>query len=214
MTTARTLTIASLAALLIVAEPLGAAAETVFNKSVTYFAVGGRTAAELDAALSSQGPQMRDTGTRHPGATRIRFGGTISYVRRGTVCAVGSARVTLNTKLILPRWKNRNSASRDLGLVWDTLSSDIRRHEERHAEIARYHARDMEKTFLALAPEADCERMQARVARASQDAITAHDKDQADFDRREARNFDQRMVRLLQYRLQRMTKPSSTPDAQ
>lgn len=211
MTTARKFVLAPLVTLLLVSQSLTAGAETVLNKSVTYFAVGGRTAAELDEALSSQGPQMRETGARHPGATRIKFGGTVSYVRRGAVCAVGKARVTLNTRLILPRWTNRNSASRDLGLVWDTLSSDIRRHEERHAEIARNNARDMERALLSLPPEKDCERMQARVARVSEDAILAHDKEQAAFDRREAINFDLRMVRLLQYRLERLkAQPPAT----
>ncbi|KQR68777.1 peptidase [Rhizobium sp. Leaf384] len=209
MNTARKYLLVPLAALVMLSEPLSAGAETVMNKTITYFAVGGHTAAELDAALSSQGPQMRETGARHPGATRIKFGGTVSYVRRGRLCAVGSARVTLNTKLILPRWTNRNKAGRDLALVWDTLSSDIKRHEERHAEIARNHARDMEKALLSLQPEADCERMQARVARVSEDAIAAHDKDQAAFDRREAVNFDVRMVRLLQYRLERLKKAGS-----
>ena len=105
---------------------------------------------------------MNSTGARHPGATKIKFGGTVTYVKHGNRCAVGSAKVTLSTRLILPRWKNRGTANRDLALVWDTLASDIKRHEERHAEIARNHARKLEKDFLALRPEADCERMQAR----------------------------------------------------
>ncbi len=180
-------------------------AETLTSKSVTYYSINGKTAADLDEALSSGGPLMKSTGNRHPGATRIKFGGTITYVKRGDRCAVGSAKVTLNTKLILPRWKNRGKAGRELALVWDTLSSDIKRHEERHAEIARNHARDMEKTFLSLRPEADCERMQASVARASENAILAHDKDQARFDRTEAVNFDRRMVRLLKHRLDAMS---------
>ncbi|MEA3534992.1 DUF922 domain-containing Zn-dependent protease [Rhizobium sp. CC-YZS058] len=206
MMTARSLFAACLAASLSLPLAAPAGAETVLTKSITYFPIGGRTAADLDAALSSKGPQMRSTGARHPGATRIRFGGTVTYVKRGAVCAVGAAKVTLNTKLILPRWTNRRSAGRDLALVWDTLSSDIKRHEERHAEIARNAARDMEKTLLALRPEADCERMQARVARVSEDAIAKHDADQVAFDRREAVNFDRRMIRLLQYRLEQLQK--------
>ncbi len=194
-----------LAALLAVSFAAGDAgvsrAETLFSKSITYYSINGKTAAELDDALSAGGPLMKSTGSRHPGATRIKFGGSITYVKRGDRCAVGSAKVTLNTKLILPRWKNRAKAGTELALVWDTLSSDIKRHEERHAEIARNHARQMEKTFLALKPEADCERMQASVARASENAILAHDKDQARFDKTEAVNFDRRMVRLLKYRL-------------
>jgi len=192
---------------LLVAAPLSAASgETVINKSFSYFTIGGRTAEELDKALSAGGPMMKSTGARHPGATRIKFGGSITYVNRGGRCAVGSARVTLSTRIILPRWKYRRQAGRDLALVWDTLSSDIKRHEERHAEIARNHARLMEKTFLALKPEADCERMQATVARVSVAAIEAHDKDQARFDRTEAANFDKRMIRLLQYRLETLKK--------
>ena len=85
------------------------------------------------------------------------------------------------------------------------MSSDIKRHEERHAEIARNHARALEKSFLALRPEADCERMQARVARTSETAIAKHDSDQARFDRLEAANFDRRMIRLLEYRLETLS---------
>lgn len=192
---------------LLVAAPLSAASgETVINKSFSYFTIGGRTAEELDKALSTGGPMMKSTGARHPGATRIKFGGSITYVNRGGRCAVGSARVTLSTRIILPRWKYRRQAGRDLALVWDTLSSDIKRHEERHAEIARNHARRMEKMFLALKPESDCERMQASVARVSATAIEDHDKDQARFDRTEAANFDKRMIRLLQYRLEALKK--------
>ncbi|MCA1493579.1 DUF922 domain-containing Zn-dependent protease [Ensifer sp. NBAIM29] len=187
--------------------PLGSAvAETAISKSISYFSIGGRTAAELDKALSATGPLMTSTGSRHPGATRIKFGGTVTYVSRNGRCAVGSARVTLNTRIILPRWKHRRQANPDLALVWDTLAADIKRHEERHAEIARLHARRMEKALLTLRPEADCERMQARVADVSAKEVEIHDKDQARFDRTEAANFDRRMVRLLQYRLERLKK--------
>lgn len=197
-------------ALLFLALALGpagnATAETVISKSFSYFPIGGRTAEELDKALSAHGPLMKSTGARHPGATKIKFGGTVTYVSRGGKCAVGNAKVTLNTKIILPRWTNRKRAGRDLALVWDTLSSDIKRHEERHAEIARTHARKLERSFLALRPEADCERMQASVARISETAIADHDRDQARFDRTEALNFDRRMIRLLQYRLDGIRK--------
>lgn len=189
---------------LLVGVPFGnASGETLISKRISYFSIGGRTAAELDKALSASGPMMKSTGTRHPGATRIKFGGTVTYVSRDDRCAVGSAKVTLNTRIILPRWKYRRQAGRDLALVWDTLASDIKRHEERHAEIARGHARDLERKLKSLRPEADCERMQARVDRTTADAVTAHDADQARFDRVESKNFNDRMMRLLTHRLKR-----------
>ncbi|MCF3642407.1 DUF922 domain-containing protein [Rhizobium sp. TRM95111] len=177
-------------------------ADTIATKSFSYFAVGGKTAAELDKELDRRGPIMKSTGARHPGATRIKFGGSVTYVRHGKGCAVGEASITVSTNIILPRWKHRRSANASLALIWDTLARDIKRHEERHAEIARNHARDLERSLKALRPDRDCERMQARVDRATADAVEAHDKDQARFDTVEAKNFNARMLRLLAYRLE------------
>ena len=188
--------------LIVSATAATARAETLTNKTFSYFSVGGRTAAELDDELSKRGPKMKNTGSRHPGATRIRFGGSVTYVRRGEKCYVGDAKVTLTTNIILPRWKHRRTASKSLALIWDTLSSDIKRHEERHAEIARNHARDLEKQLKALRPDKDCDRLQQKVDRVTAAAVEAHDKDQARFDRVESYNFNERMLRLLTHRLE------------
>lgn len=196
-TIARLMALAALAALAV--QPVRA--ETITSKTFSYFSVGGRTAAELDEELSKRGPMMKHSGSRHPGATRIKWGGSVTYMRHGSRCAVGEAKVTLSTQIILPRWKNRKRATASLALIWDTLSSDIKRHEERHAEIARNHARDLERTLKRLRPEADCERMQARVDRVTADAVAKHDADQARFDRIESKNFNDRMMRLLVHRL-------------
>lgn len=179
------------------------AAETITNKTFSYFSVGGRTAAELDEELSKRGPKMKNTGSRHPGATRIRFGGSVTYVRRGRKCHVGEAKVTLTTNIILPRWKHRRSATQSLAIVWDTLASDIKRHEERHAEIARIHARELERRLKALRPNTDCNRLQAQVDKVTAEVVEAHDRDQARFDRVESYNFNERMMRLLTNRLER-----------
>ncbi|MDX3925407.1 MAG: DUF922 domain-containing protein [Shinella sp.] len=178
-----------------------AASETIISKSFAYFSVGGKTAAELDDELARRGPSVKSTSSRHPGATRIKWGGSVTYVMRGGKCAIGEAKVTLSTRIILPRWKNRGKATASLGLIWDTLSRDIKRHEERHAEIARHHARDLERKLRTLRPDSNCERLQARVDRVTADAVAAHDKDQARFDRVEAHNFNDRMMRLLTHRL-------------
>ena len=141
------------------------------------------------------------TGRRHPGATQIKFNGSATVVRKNGRCVIGGAKVSLSTKLMLPRWTNRRRANRQMGLIWDTLAADIKRHEERHAEIARTHARDLEKTILGLSAARDCPTLKARVNRVSQDAMISHDKDQMRFDRIESANFENRMIRLLKYRI-------------
>jgi predicted secreted Zn-dependent protease len=178
-----------------------AQAEPVITKTYSYFRIGGRTADDLDKALERHGPLTRTTGHRHPGATEIKFGGEVTYVERGGRCSVGGAKVTLRTKLILPRWSNRRQAAKDLRFIWDTLSADIKRHEERHAEIARTHARLLEKSLIAIAPRRSCDDVEKLVNEATKRVLSQHDREQLRFDQIEAKNFDARMMRLLQYRI-------------
>lgn len=177
-------------------------AETVSTKTYSYFTIGGKTAADLDRELSQRGPITKSTGFRHPGATEIKFGGELTYVEKDGKCGVGTVKVTLHTKILLPRWSNRRRTNADLALIWDTLSADIKRHEERHAEIARGYARDLDRQLRALRPQSDCETMQTMVAQVSQNVMDAHDKDQVRFDMVESKNFDARMTRLLKHRIQ------------
>jgi predicted secreted Zn-dependent protease len=175
-------------------------ADPIISKSYSYFSVGGRTAEDLDAELEKRGPLTRSTGFRHPGATEIRFGGEVTYLESEGKCAIGAAKVTLKTRIILPRWTNRKRAPDTLGLIWDTLSADIKRHEERHAEIARTHARRLERALLDLSSARTCTAMEKRVGELTQQMIQAHDTEQVRFDMIESKNFDARMMRLLKYR--------------
>jgi predicted secreted Zn-dependent protease len=202
----RTRLMPAMAALLIAMVSPRAYGETIISKSVTYFSIGGNTVSELDSEMMRRGPLSRNTGRRHPGATQIKFNGSATFVNKGNHCEIGDARVSLSTKLILPRWTNRKRATRDMALIWDTLASDIKRHEERHAEIARTHARALEKTIIALPSGRDCATLKARVNRVSHEAMIAHDKDQARFDRIEAVNFENRMIRLLRYKVSRQAR--------
>ncbi|NTF07543.1 DUF922 domain-containing protein [Agrobacterium rubi] len=182
--------------------PQSADAEAVMTKSFSYFSIGGRTAEDLDHELSHRGPMTKATGARHPGATEIKFGGEITYVEKDRKCGVGTVEVKLHTKILLPRWTNRRRTTADLALIWDTLSADIKRHEERHAEIARNYARTLDKRLQSLRPQDSCEEMQALVTETTQEVMNAHDKDQMRFDVVESKNFDARMSRLLTHRLQ------------
>ncbi|CAN7375982.1 DUF922 domain-containing Zn-dependent protease [Rhizobium sp. LjRoot254] len=188
-------------ALALSAIALPAASETIIRKSITYFSIGGRTASDLDREMSRRGPLSQTSGRRHPGATQIKFNGSATFIGKDGRCHIGGAKVSLSTKLVLPRWSNRRKATKEMALLWDTLASDIKRHEERHAEIARTHARQLEKTILGLPMTRDCPTLKARVNRVSQEALLAHDRDQQRFDRIEAANFENRMIRLLRYRV-------------
>lgn len=191
-------TFTTLAVLFGLATPL--AAQPIATKTYSYFSIGGKTAEDLDAELERRGPLTRHTGARHPGATEIKFGGEVSYVERGGRCSIGAVKVTVRTHIILPRWRNRGSATGNLARIWDALSADIKRHEERHAEIARNHARSLETKLRAIRPAANCDILETRVGEISRDAIESHDRQQIQFDAVESKNFDSRIMRILRNR--------------
>lgn len=177
-----------------------AVAETIVTKSFAYFAINGATAADLDRELATKGPLVSSTGNRHPGETQIRFGGSATYLEKPGNCRVKSAQISVKTKIFLPTWKNRNKADANLAIIWDALSSDIKRHEERHVEIAHQHASNLEQTLRNLPPEPSCKAMREKVAQMTDRAIVDHDKDQMRFDRSEAINFESRLSRLISSR--------------
>jgi predicted secreted Zn-dependent protease len=183
--------------------PSGAAS---IDKKYSYFNIYGKSAEDLDREIAKRGPKLQMTGTRHPGATSMNFGLKTRISNDGTWCKLERAFVTLDLKVTLPRWKNRVRASEDMAIMWDTLSSDIKRHEERHALIARSYAIDLERALENLPRDRDCKRLQATAETVSDKLLSAHAQAQADFDRVESINFEARVARLLEYKIQQRLK--------
>lgn len=173
-------------------------------KSYSYFNIGGGTLDEIETQLSRHGPQVKSTGQRHPGATRMAFTTRLGFAERPGSCRIVSAAVTVKAKVILPRWKRPRNADAGVRLFWDTLSADIRRHEESHIVIARNHARELEQALLASGRQKDCATAKARAEAISDKVLARHDKAQLQFDRVEGINFENRMLRLLNYRIERI----------
>jgi predicted secreted Zn-dependent protease len=182
-------------------SPAGAAGVA---KTYSYFSIGGSTLDAIQKELDRRGPHVKSTGHRHPGATQMEFVSRIGYQATTKGCVIASASVTLKAKIILPQWRRPRAADQDVRLIWDTLSADIKRHEESHVVIAKNHARMLEQALKALPRQGDCKALQARAAEATQKLLAKHDAAQAEFDRVEGMNFERRIVRLLQFRLQRM----------
>jgi len=193
----------ALTALLLCLAPYPGASEPLITKTYSYFTIGGRTGAELEKELYSLGPMLSGSGTRHAGATRIKLGGKVDYESTEARCRVTDAVVNLETQLTLPRWKDRKHASREMVIIWDVLSADIKRHEERHAEIARQYARKLEKALESLRPERTCEKMQLRVDAVTKKIVDEHSADQDRFDRVEAASFERRMSRMLGFAVEK-----------
>lgn len=192
----------------IAAVPASAASVT---RSYSYFSIDGNTLEEIEQQLLTRGPQINGTDARHPGAVRMEFASRLSYGEGRSSCRVTDARVTVKAKVILPRWRGRRNADSDVRLIWDTLSRDIRRHEESHLVIARNHAHELEDALKALSARRTCAEMEAGVKAATARILEKHDAAQARFDRIETMNFEDRIKRLLNYRMEQIEKGRLKP---
>lgn len=188
--------------LALLASPAPAAS---LSKTYNYFNIGGRTLEEIQKELDRRGPKLNSTGRRHPGATLMEFNTQVSYGESRGRCRVVDANVELKAKVILPRWRARRGTDGDTRLIWDTLSADIKRHEESHVVIARTHARELENALKNIYPQRDCNEAAAKAKEVTNRILAKHDAAQAKFDRIEGINFERRLMRLLEYRMERAT---------
>jgi predicted secreted Zn-dependent protease len=192
-----------LAAFCLVLPAAPASAASVV-KSYAYYTIDAPTLDELDKQLESRGPRVQSSGRKHPGATRMRFTTRTTYSQDNGRCRVSAAHTILKVEVILPRWRPRRKPEADMRIIWDTLASDITRHEGLHVDIAKNYASKLEQSIRALGSADSCADMAATVKKATSRILEEHDRAQQQFDRVENINFEDRFQRLLDYRLQQM----------
>lgn len=167
------------------------------RQTTRFFAVRGTTLAELDRDLNRSGPYVSETGMHHPGATEVRFNGTVTYKPVAGGCAVDKTNVGLNLEIMLPKWHRPRRVAAQTVIVWNTLAADIKRHELQHAAIARGYLKRMEMALRNLGRERNCAAMEARVNQVTDRYLSAHQRAQIAFDRVEGREVNVRLRRAL-----------------
>lgn len=197
--------------LFVLASMVISASAATISRTYSYFPIGGMTLPEIERQLQARGPRLDGTGQRHPGATSMEFTTQVDYGQSHRYCRVTSARVSVKAKVILPRWRNRRRAETDVRLIWDTLSRDIKRHEESHISIAKNHARLLEHALEGLPRQKSCKVLAARVEETTAKVLAKHDAAQQQFDRIEAINFESRLLRLLRYRQEQIEAGRLSP---
>lgn len=194
-------------AMIVLGGAAPSAAATV-SKTYSYFSIGGANLSEIETELGRRGPAIEATGQRHPGATTLEFTSKLSFARENGNCRIDAANISVKASVKLPRWKRPARADQGTRLIWDTLASDIKRHEESHIGIAKNHARELEASLEKLGSFPSCAAARNRAQAVSTKALARHDAEQARFDMIEGRNFEERIITLLKYRLQRMEAAS------
>ena len=85
----------------------------------------------------TRGPEVKSTGDKHSGAAQMGFTSQIGYPDVKGGGAIVSVQVAIKTKVILPRWRQNGKWKQNVKLICNTLSSDIKCHEENNMVIAK-----------------------------------------------------------------------------
>lgn len=168
---------------------LSACMSTTKSKvSVDYYSISGNSTAALDREIRNKGPRIN--GGRHAVAVaRIKIIPNVRYNTNNGVCRVAYSKVAVKARVTLPRWRERETATKKLGEAWDNIDRYTRLHESVHVAIAFRYAKDLERTLNELAPRRSCETLKTQVASIVSSRLNEHDVTQKKFDADEQRKF-------------------------
>jgi predicted secreted Zn-dependent protease len=175
--------VASRAAAFVLAGTFCAALEAAAPAfTLEQFDIHRATARELRAQLNALGP-VGETGLRGDGYTHWRIAWTYDLESSNGRCTANNFRVTLEVRMILPRWTPPPEAAPGLVTLWDQYSAALREHEDGHYQIAIRAADDVRRALAANASAADCRTLQSRLDGAANGILDDTRRRQADYDR-------------------------------
>ncbi|HKP74902.1 MAG TPA: DUF922 domain-containing protein [Longimicrobiaceae bacterium] len=146
-------------------EPAGANVERAF------YDVRGGTMGELLASLKQQAPAATQTDSNFARTTwTVTWDGQWAPAAGDSLCAVTTSRVSLESRMALPRWRPSPGAPGDLSTDWSRFVRNLTGHENGHLVTAVAAAEKVEESLATL--RGPCDAMHDR-AQAAMDSIVA-----------------------------------------
>lgn len=166
--------------------------------SVRTYKVSGSTLNALERSLSIHGPAVPGLQGRAFAAVETTFLHNFETVKEGGRCRfTRNGRVGLRSEVILPEWRQRDSASRDLQEKWDIISQYAVIHEAGHIKISQKYARQLEAAYKRTSAP-NCKELEANMESVIEPIAKAHVAEQTLFDETDAPRF-RRYLRRFGY---------------
>ncbi len=105
----------------------------------------GRTVAEISRSLNASASSALAPGLRGLHQWDIRWS---YHYRQGIAnCEMVSVPIEITSRIILPRWTQREGADPELVAMWDEYITALRAHEFTHRELSYLAARDFARVL-------------------------------------------------------------------
>lgn len=162
-------------------------AEVRSNVRYSGYAVRGINPADIWSDIVRRGPHQRERGLYAQAEAQVRFDWNANYASSREGCRVQAAVVSVDVNIVLPSWVDEGRASPALRTAWSRYIAEVRRHEERHKDIAVAAAREMERAIRAAPPQRSCADVQRYIAAQIHQVRQKERGQQLQFDRTAAR---------------------------
>lgn len=171
-------------------------AQPTFSTSYQNFNVSGLSQSELWKSIQTDGPRSR-LGIGSAGYTSFRFDNSVGILPRGGQCVISQIKFDLLSIVELPRWTDYDAADQALQIYWQALSSDVRRHEDGHVQIAEASILKLYNDLSKVAPQPNCDLLKRKVRAIIKRSEVARNRAQNAYERKEMRGQRQRLTDLV-----------------
>ena len=156
--------------------------------NVGYYQVSGTSEKTIERQLALHGPYIPGKG-RALAAAKIAIEQRVQVAEADDWCRVTDARITVRADITLPKWRQRRTASPELGRKWDIFAAYAKAHEEVHVRIAEQYAAELERKLEAIPVQTDCKKVSKLVSAVSNDVVDRMNEAQDQFDRDEQKRL-------------------------
>ncbi|HUP29261.1 MAG TPA: DUF922 domain-containing protein [Usitatibacter sp.] len=126
-----------------------------------YFVVQGSTLAHLRETMRETAPKDVE-GVPRWGMARWRLRWKFEHARAAD-CRIGKFNITVTSRLIMPRWPDREKAPQALQDMWDRFYRALLLHENGHRDNGIRAANDLARRLRGMAAHRDCASLNAEI---------------------------------------------------
>lgn len=130
----------------------------VVNVAEQHYTVSGTTEAEILHSMRAMGPQTG--GSSFFGLTGSESSFQLQPKMEGESCVADDVRVELAVTITLPEWEAHGDVPYELQRDWSRFSTALKRHEDRHRQIAADGANATREALQSLR-RATCQQVEA-----------------------------------------------------
>jgi predicted secreted Zn-dependent protease len=157
------------------------------DEKLVRYDIKGDTTSELISQMAELGPYDEAEGRRFDGYTQwsVRWTYQLS-TQRGGHCSLGDLRIDLEVRMTLPEWQPKRHADRLLVQGWPRYLEKLTEHEMGHRDNGVRAAFAVRDAIAAIAPMADCGRLESAADAAGNAAIARLRGADVEYDRETA----------------------------